>query len=1131
MLRTLLLFKESWLCFLLGLMAFRANAQVNLSTGSAEVALPIFNYSDGNRLATSLSLNYESGSGIRVNQLAGDVGLGWVLNGGGSITRVVRDQPDDQMGGTYGGVLYAMGNLYRPTRETSPRLPEGVGFVPMYAVPVKNFRYSANAIADRQQDEFVFQFNNRSGTFVIGGYGNFFVLDDSKLKIERVEEDMTGQNILTRISKFVITDESGIKYIFSNKETSKILTYQTGTRKRAGVSYVYDGIRYLSAQAFIESNYSVVTKWHLTEIVDPLTGKSIKFSYDNYNVRYLDEIHATSSTVLSGTGTGEETITRADSWIIGTACRLTQVQLPNDTKVNLSYATKERADLPGSVPLSRIAVLKNGEENTGFTFEYKYFSKTNIRDYNYVFPTAELPNVRLMLEKVQRFGRGGAVEKPYIFSYFNDNNGLPGRCDGTRDHWGYFNGNYLLPWNWENPVDDDKISNLLTYYTAWRRAPSVSPAVVRLGALKSIAYPDGGTMEYTYELNDAQSGASRQYTGGVRVAKTTWFDGLSANPNVVREYKYTNADGFSSRWGYEVPEYEYTVSSFTAIPTKGTYSAANLAVDIVNTRMNAVNSAARQLFPSQEAKKASVNSQITMGVIVAVVTFLYNNFVAPDRYEERSEYKIVSSLRGQRLNALPARYARVTVYNGTEADNKGKEVYEFTTDKDFPLQYPQEPYTVRKRYLPSLYGLLKRKRTYTKSGELVTDEYNKYSTNVRELSAGYENYSVDFDLRLTLSCQGSLYNSFENYRGGIITEYYPLAGRSQLEYTIRKDHRDNANFMEYRTDYVYDSRLNLKKVIATNSLGEKIEERIYYPYDYTMTGVLKTMNDNGILSVPISSETWKLSNGGEKMLAARVVKMTAVNTGEIKPEETYILKSRFAVPKETIGEFNPASLLRNASFFTVSDKKVYNSRGELVQSIVNDQSEANIYDDAGEMAIAKVLNAGATDIAFSSFEKNAAGNWILTPPGTQAPQEVIEAVSGARCLNLSLVTKIEKTGLDAGKKYILSYWKQGGNVSVSAAALENETAVVTRGGWTLVTVVVSKSASVTITGSTRIDELRLMPADAIMVTQTFNELNKVSTITDAQNKATYTEYDGLGRMICVRDCDRNIVQTYSYQTR
>jgi hypothetical protein len=45
-----------------------AKGQVDLPTGKATFNLPLFNYDDGERLKTAITLNYSGGGGIKVNK-------------------------------------------------------------------------------------------------------------------------------------------------------------------------------------------------------------------------------------------------------------------------------------------------------------------------------------------------------------------------------------------------------------------------------------------------------------------------------------------------------------------------------------------------------------------------------------------------------------------------------------------------------------------------------------------------------------------------------------------------------------------------------------------------------------------------------------------------------------------------------------------------------------------------------------------------------------------------------------------------------------------------------------------------------------------------------------------------------
>ena len=69
------------------------NTPVNMYTGTPNVQIPIYTHK-GRELDLPISLTYDA-SGIKVEQLATNVGLGWNLNVGGRVTRITNGMPDD----------------------------------------------------------------------------------------------------------------------------------------------------------------------------------------------------------------------------------------------------------------------------------------------------------------------------------------------------------------------------------------------------------------------------------------------------------------------------------------------------------------------------------------------------------------------------------------------------------------------------------------------------------------------------------------------------------------------------------------------------------------------------------------------------------------------------------------------------------------------------------------------------------------------------------------------------------------------------------------------------------------------------------------------------------------------------
>lgn len=70
---------------------------VNLYTGRANISIPIFEITEGNN-KIPIQLNYNS-SGIKVDEIASSVGLGWSLEAGGNVSILVKNLYDGKQTG------------------------------------------------------------------------------------------------------------------------------------------------------------------------------------------------------------------------------------------------------------------------------------------------------------------------------------------------------------------------------------------------------------------------------------------------------------------------------------------------------------------------------------------------------------------------------------------------------------------------------------------------------------------------------------------------------------------------------------------------------------------------------------------------------------------------------------------------------------------------------------------------------------------------------------------------------------------------------------------------------------------------------------------------------------------------
>jgi len=187
-----------------------------------------------------------------------------------------------------------------------------------------------------------------------------------------------------------------------------------------------------------------------------------------------------------------------------------------------------------------------------------------------------------------------------------------------------------------------------------------------------------------------------------------------------------------------------------------------------------------------------------------------------------------------------------------------------------------------------------------------------------------------------------------------------------------------------------------------------------------------------------------------------------------------------------------------------------------------------IYGYNNRLPIAVVSNARADQVAYTSFESADQGYWTYS--GAPTGSATTPGRTGIRYYPLS-AGNIRRTGLPPGK-YLLSYWSSArATVSGTNYALVGQSAGTAINGWTYYETVFTLSAnnsSITLSGSVNLDELRLHPFEAQMVTTTFDPLVGKTSETDANNVTLYYEYDAFNRLQNVRDQRGYIRKTYQY---
>lgn len=217
-----------------------AGAEVDLFHGFVTETIPLHSVTSDNGYQVPVQLSYQT-RGIRVQDIASSVGLGWNLTAGGAITRVMRDEPDDQ--------------------STFVNNPDGVS--------VKESQVNKRKGYDFEKDIFYYSFPSGGGSFIStrqasfvsgGAYSEFYGLPytDNEIKFY-----YTNSNT----SYWKITDTQGIQYVFGQSASAREIThmqqYEQGEMPEDNADFTF------------------ISTWYLEEIIFPdlSIDQSIKFSY------------------------------------------------------------------------------------------------------------------------------------------------------------------------------------------------------------------------------------------------------------------------------------------------------------------------------------------------------------------------------------------------------------------------------------------------------------------------------------------------------------------------------------------------------------------------------------------------------------------------------------------------------------------------------------------------------------------------------------------------------------------------------------------------------------------------------------------------------------------------------------
>ncbi|WP_341842545.1 hypothetical protein [Chitinophaga caseinilytica] len=1076
---------------------------VSYFTGIPNITIPLLKVPSKSG-SVNFSLTYQGG-GVKADQQTGVVGLGWSLNAGGMITRTVKGNPDE-------------GIRFRTVKDTSIVFNPGTGkwdTTYFWGAASERWMLSGYQIyggmyTDNSSNLDLTAVYSRlvsnNNSVKSGSAPDTWDLENYYAGMSDGEPDMFYFNFEGYSGKFYFKNKQPV-LIPQNQELKIVTTFYKGVGEYSMTDNYFDAFSIItpdgkeyrfggstSARVLAEINNSGYYKpnaWLLTTIIDRNSKDTIRFEYEQ------------RSSSLKRPVNGQEFVKATDFDACIDLWGSLQTERFKEARLLKVTTRKAEARLYYSdvsetyVSTSRLDSIRLYDRVTGLPDKKSQLDYSNFKSGRLKLNACILTDVNARLVM------------PYQFTYYDTafqkdpvNTTKDFYSPYSQDYWGFYN---------DKVINHQKQSLYILCGTTGNRKPAW-PQMQR-DALIAVSYPTGGKTMLEYEPHDFSSARNLDGTfadadnfqsaiihdfnissmvGGLRLKRMLHYDPLRGD-TLIRKLTYRKFDLPNQSSGH-------------------LYVSPSLFVSL-NTPYCSPSDPARYFVATHNIQENS-NGEGHIG---------YNNVAVTEEKagvsNGRTEYEYFSD-----VNTDSTFYFNV-------CDSAVNNCY----IGNYDILVPWLP----KRVLPNLLtGMEKAKRVYTQAGQILQESRTnyqsiRYSGMLRAiLLRNVEKNKLcgipPINGGTTPSPNGSKQLLSPNFSFQFLQSY--VIGRMAImpKETIEDHYTTSGLKMTDTITFTYASPYHILPTRKTSrsSNGLQVYEDILYAADFTDVAGDSTFKylKKGYYNFPIAS--FKNVNGKVVSGGYRKYKMSfATDSTSILPKEEYALLTvegelptainlTTTYPKQL--NFTASKFLRVADYEFDTDNNIsqVTTKGGGLRALTWDYNNSQ--------PVSATLNAGRLEIAYTSFESATNGRW------TGSSSRVAGGIMGSRAYSLS-AGALSVSGLPSGKEYIVSYWSNGAAAAVNGIAA---TQGPLKQGWRYYQhILPATTTSVSVSGTVQIDELRLYPRQASMSTFAYNPLSGVTEIA-TPNGISQFEYDGLDRLLLIRDLDGNIIKqaAYVYET-
>jgi YD repeat-containing protein len=447
-------------------------------TGAANITIPLWDIK-ARGITIPLYLNYVT-TGIRVNDISSQVGLGWTINTGPVITRSVNGLADETLEADPGHDWFSLDPL-------------------SISCKLDSLRNYFEGDWDFGPDIFSFSLSGESGSFLFDNSG---VMHYTNPVTSSIQVDWNGY-----CPGFSATDAQGNAFIFRATETTS-----TTTSRDLVSNHTDDGLGFLAPRNTTNDGERV-TRWGPDRIVTAM-GDTVEYKYSSYYY-----------------STDEYLLSTSYAYYNKPVCPPEYIEPLHEEYWKVSVDESFTVMLVDSIIAPDVFIVFDYEDNqmlSNFRRELvsieiiERFTGERIALYNFGNGNYQ-GDSRLRLDTLEVSGPATSAESIY-YTFLYEPGNLTTIGHHAQDYYGFQNGNqveHMLPVL--NPHYSSRdLEEDFEYDEADR---NIDTGKIKIGVLKRITNPFGGRIDFEYEPNtDTISAGTIRQAPGLRIRSLKAYD-------------------------------------------------------------------------------------------------------------------------------------------------------------------------------------------------------------------------------------------------------------------------------------------------------------------------------------------------------------------------------------------------------------------------------------------------------------------------------------------------------------------------------------------------------------------------------------------------------------------------------